>query len=50
MNQFAKETGINWVPRSAGNKDFVHIQDAGKGCNSQVGKAGGQQALNLGKI
>jgi hypothetical protein len=49
MNQFAKETGINWVPRKAGNKDFVHIQQ-GSGCSSNVGKTGGRQTMNLGKI
>ena len=49
MNQFAKETGINWVPKNAGNKDFVHIQ-RGRGCSSHVGKSGGQQTMNLGKF
>ena len=48
MNQFAKETGINWVPRQAGNKDFVSIQNKG-GCSSDVGKIGGRQTLTLGK-
>ena len=48
MNQFAKETGINWVPKQAGNRDFVSIR-RGSGCQSMVGKTGGAQQLSLGE-
>ena len=49
MSQFAKETGINWIPKQAGNKDYVNIQ-RGKGCSSDIGKTGGAQPLSLGKM
>jgi hypothetical protein len=49
MTQFAKETGINWVPKQSGNKDFVNIQP-GTGCSSRVGKTGGAQPLTLGEM
>ena len=49
MSQFAKETGINWVPRTAGNKDFVSIRRENE-CSSAIGRMGGAQTLYLGEI
>jgi hypothetical protein len=49
MSQFAKETGINWVPRTAANKDFVSIRRE-SGCFSDIGRGGGAQTMSLGKI
>jgi hypothetical protein len=48
MSQFAKETGINWVPRQQGAKDFVNIQ-RGSTCESMVGRTGGAQRMSLGE-
>ncbi len=50
MNQFAKDTGIKWVPRTGNDKNFVNIR-SGKGCQSMVGKMQepGPQELSLGK-
>ncbi len=49
MNQFAKDTGIKWVPRTGDDKNFVNIR-RGKGCQSVVGKREqpGPQDLSLG--
>ena len=49
MNQFAKDTGIKWVPRTGNDKNFVNIR-SGKGCQSMVGKRQqpGPQELSLG--
>ena len=48
MNQFAKDTGIKFVPRSGQDPNFVNIQKKG-GCSSNIGKIGGAQTLTLGK-
>ena len=48
MNQFAKDTGIKFVPKTGQDPNFVNIQKQ-TGCSSQIGKTGGAQTLSLGK-
>ena len=50
FEEFARETGIAWVPRFASHSHYVHL-DKKKGCNSQIGKVvkPGGQLLSLGK-
>ena len=51
FEEFQRETGIRWVPKSESDAHYVHI-DQKTGCNSQVGKVQrqGGQLLSLGKM
>ncbi|KAL3095861.1 hypothetical protein niasHS_005620 [Heterodera schachtii] len=47
MQEYAKNTCIQWTPRTAVDNDYVYIVPE-RGCYSMVGRTGGRQILSLG--
>lgn len=47
MSAFHNATCIRFLPRKSTQADYITITKTGTGCNSAVGKAGGNQKLSL---
>ncbi|KAK4297101.1 hypothetical protein Pmani_030450, partial [Petrolisthes manimaculis] len=47
MAEFAAKTCLRFIPRTSSHRDYIHIL-RGRGCSSNVGRAGGQQVVSLG--